>query len=74
MGTVNVYIISVVDDGREREIKCSSAMLTPDGIFIVADDQNYSYPSSALLGVAAVVEKDGAAEDDVDRKPWLRIR
>jgi hypothetical protein len=72
-GTVKVYIVSVFDEGQERKVKCSSLMFTPDGLFIVADNQNYNFPSSALLSVASVIEhEDDAAEDP--RKPWLHLK
>jgi hypothetical protein len=48
-------------------------MFTPDGLFIVADNQNYSFPSSALLSVASVVECDERADDDSTTQPWIKL-
>jgi hypothetical protein len=47
-------------------------MFTPNGLFIVADDQSYHFPSSALLSVASVVECD-TVDEKLSMTSWLRI-
>lgn len=42
----NAYVVSVVDDGLERNFICSFAMLSSDGLFMVCEGIERRYSTS----------------------------
>lgn len=49
-----MYIISVMDNGRERTFKTATLMMTNDEVFFICRNEQYRFPPSDLIGVIHV--------------------
>jgi 6-phosphogluconolactonase (cycloisomerase 2 family) len=65
-----MYIVSILDEGRERNFRCSSVMMTPDGLFLIAGDRSHQFRASELIGVIAIEETSSIEQRST---PWLRL-
>ena len=59
----SIYIVTVFQDDVERVFLCSMVMLSPDGLYLVSqDDGEYRFPSSDLIGIESVRSATDVAE------------
>jgi hypothetical protein len=56
----NTYVVSVYDEGLERNFLCTFAMLSPDGIVMVSEGVERRYATPAFISIESVRR----AEDD----------
>jgi hypothetical protein len=50
----NTYVVSVFDEGLERNFLCTFAMLSPDGIFMISEGVERHYATSAFISIESV--------------------
>jgi 6-phosphogluconolactonase (cycloisomerase 2 family) len=72
-----MYIIAILDEGRERNFRCSSVMMTPDGLFLIAGERSYHFRASDLISIIAVEQSSEVEQfaSGVEQRstPWLRL-